>query len=104
MGYYSKYKLQTFPHLINTHLVAAGLRLDDNGAWTGEDTWYSFDDDLGRVSKEYPEIMFMVTRIGDEPMDIERRWYLNGEVRAFALQKDLDKLFPSFDDAPVVRR
>lgn len=63
-----------------------------------EVSWYNWHADMLALSNEYPEVLFEVTRHGEDAMDSERRWYKNGKCRAWELPA-FEDLCPKYEDA-----
>ena len=49
-------------------------------AWTGDTMkWYDHVDDMIALSKEYPNLIFMLEGVGEEFPDAWRKWFHNGQ-------------------------
>lgn len=44
--------------------------------------WYDHEKDMAALSKEYPNILFVLEGIGEEFPDAWRKWFHNGTVEA----------------------
>ena len=44
--------------------------------------WYGHEEDMTTISKEYPNILFVLEGIGEEFPDAWRKWFHNGAVEA----------------------
>ena len=44
--------------------------------------WYHHEEDMTTLSKEYPNILFVLEGIGEEFPDAWRKWFYNGTVEA----------------------
>ncbi len=44
--------------------------------------WYHHEEDMTTLSKEYPNILFVLEGIGEEFPDAWRKWFYNGVVEA----------------------
>lgn len=48
-------------------------------AWTGDTMkWYDHEADMTALSKEYPELLFVLEGVGEEFPDAWRKWFHNG--------------------------
>jgi hypothetical protein len=41
--------------------------------------WYDYDNDMKELSREYPNVMLVLSGEGEEPGDLWRAWYMNGD-------------------------
>lgn len=55
--------------------------------------WYSWREDLIKLSKAFPEFILQVRRDGEESEDIEMVWFHNGKVQGGPAKV----VFPDFD-------
>jgi len=61
--------------------------------------WYSWNDDLKGLSKEYPNLLFTLEGEGEEPGDLWKAWARNGksvtvDAKITYPEPDLDKVLP----------
>lgn len=53
------------------------------GRWTEEAMkWYDHEADMIALSKEYPNLVFVLEGVGEEFPDAWRKWFYNGVVEA----------------------
>lgn len=54
--------------------------LDDWGDnnWGMNAKWYNYDEDMCRLSAEFPDVLFTLTGEGEETTDMWRDWYKSG--------------------------
>jgi hypothetical protein len=45
-----------------------------------ECSWYEHEEDLLKISKDYPEVVFIIDGKGEDSGDIWREFYLNGKL------------------------
>jgi hypothetical protein len=43
--------------------------------------WYDHTEDMCRLSKEYPNVLFILTGKGEEPEDMWVKYFMNGKVQ-----------------------
>ena len=46
-----------------------------------EKKWYNYQEDLLRLSKQFPYLKIEVERSGEEMSDIEKTWFYNGQMQ-----------------------
>lgn len=46
-----------------------------------EKKWYDYQEDLLRLSKQFPYLKIEVERSGEEIADIEKTWFYNGQMQ-----------------------
>ena len=46
-----------------------------------EKKWYNYQEDLLRLSNQFPYLKIEVERSGEEMSDIEKTWFYNGEMQ-----------------------
>lgn len=65
--------------------------------WSSGDTWrwYDHDEDMIKVSKQFPDIMFELRGDGEESEDFWKTYYLNGKLQ-FA---PAAITYPDFDES-----
>lgn len=49
--------------------------------WRVRAKWYRHEDDMERLSLQFPSVIFQLDGCGEEGFDIWRMWFLNGESR-----------------------
>jgi len=102
MGYYTQYDLE----------LGSNERLDRDGiAEKFEDIsgfsmhsiddesmkWYDYDTDMQKLSKEYPEVLFIMTGIGEESDDNWRHYFRGGKSH----KVDAIVAYPPFDETEL---
>lgn len=45
------------------------------------DTWYEWNEDMLKLSKLYPDVLFELSGEGEESSDIWTYWYRNGQLQ-----------------------
>ena len=91
MGYYSEYRLdidlkntaytteELIAHLRDQNNYAARALLP-NGETAYSDTWYSSNDDMQTFSTHYPDVVFVLERLGHFFGDVEKCYFKNGKM------------------------
>lgn len=46
-----------------------------------EKKWYNYQEDLLRLSKQFPYLKIEVERSGEETSDVEKTWFYNGQMQ-----------------------
>lgn len=46
-----------------------------------EKKWYNYQEDLLRLSRQFPYLKIEVERSGEEMSDIEKTWFYNGKIQ-----------------------
>lgn len=89
MGYYTDYTITTDS---NTQELESEMKkfgfLDeyDEGSWGGDAKWYDWSDDMTKLSKKFPDVLFTIEGRGEDPTDIwgyyykDRKSYIQTEV------------------------
>lgn len=97
MGYYTYYNLEVRDLNTDepisealeaeiTRKLAVILELEDNEDTTFEDLffdelkWYDYEEDLEELSKEYPDLIFILSGEGEDREDVWRKWFCNGYI------------------------
>lgn len=57
---------------------AYGVRLDEE-IW--EITWYNNEKDVKELSKAFPDTVFLLERVGEEPGDLCQIYFKNGKMQ-----------------------
>ena len=87
MGYYTNYSLEVMPHSDaviekfrndNEH---AAYALDESGDSNEGTKWYDHNEDLTKLSKEFPNHIFLLEGKGEESGDIWKTYYKNGKLQ-----------------------
>lgn len=90
MGYYTRYELAigTDDPELEAKIRAEVIAESGYGA-IDQDTikWYGHDEDLIKVSKNYPDVLFTLDGEGEESGDVWRKYYKNGETECFSQQR-----------------
>lgn len=63
------------------------------GLEQGAVKWHEHDRDMFALSREFPNVLFVLTGFGEEPGDIWRKYYLDG----MGYLVNAQVVFPSFD-------
>lgn len=85
MGYYTYYTLKSEPNITNTKEFKNfferifGYELDS--ALEEECTWYNHEEHMREVSKNFPEVLFMLTGEGEESTDMWRKYFFNSKMQ-----------------------
>ncbi len=100
MGYYTKFELHTVDvktgspiTMMEEDAIAKRLweLIGGSGRYTPkciencldeEMKWYGHEEDMTTLSKEFPNILFVLEGIGEEFPDAWRKWFYNGTVEA----------------------
>lgn len=83
MGYYTNYNIKITP---DSDEVRAYIDADDNLSYAlDEDAdsckWYNHEDDMLRLSREFPDVLFELTGEGEGAGDLWRKYFKNGKVQ-----------------------
>lgn len=83
MGYYTWYRIEITPDSEEVRAfidAAANLSyaLDEDG---DSCKWYNHEDDMLRLSREFPDILFELHGEGEEAGDLWRKYFKNGKVQ-----------------------
>lgn len=96
MGYYTCYTLDVSDAPKETaekissrldEMEILGYALDDmyngDGHFTSSDAvkWYDHEDDIGKLSIEFPDVHFILTGVGEESGDFWEKHFINGSVQ-----------------------
>lgn len=69
---------------ITNRMVIEAMGGDRNG-WNPFDgdsqKWYEHEEDMIKVSKEYPDIVWILDGIGEEGLDLWRKYFYNGKIQ-----------------------
>jgi hypothetical protein len=86
MGYYTHYTLKSEPNIINTsefkekfNEICGDYTLDY--VLEEECKWYKNEEHMREVSKNFPEVLFMLTGEGEESGDMWRKYFFNGKMQ-----------------------
>ena len=100
MGYYTHYTLSVLDEKIGgwdmepyVTLLDLGYGLQPNGKPTQGCTWYDHNKDMKRLSKQFPEVVFVLSGEGEETGDLWKKYYKNGlmqECRAIITYDEYD--------------
>lgn len=105
MGYYTKYDLVVHPEqsiereteimraiAAKVYEVQPAAIADDEACWCFEESlkWYDHTNDMIEISKQFPNITFILDGEGEERSDIWREYYCNGEWEGV----DAEIIFP----------
>lgn len=89
MGYNTSYRLHVEdpPKGFTKKTLAKIIRSNENMSYALEEDgstadcckWYDCDEDMLNVSKQYPDVLFVLSGEGEESGDIWRTYYKNGK-------------------------
>lgn len=94
MGYETRYDLSKTNNSPSTHEIAK-LICDSNGYSSDTEymtsalehqwgiKWYKHEDDMIKVSENWPDIEFVLDGVGEEFPDVWRKVFKNGEISRF---------------------
>lgn len=51
----------------------------DEGSWSGDAKWYDWSDDMTKLSKKFPDILFTIEGRGEDSTDIWGYYYKDGK-------------------------
>jgi hypothetical protein len=54
--------------------------LEDCSKLTGEGKWYDHEEDMEKISSQFPGILFVLKGEGDESDDLWKNYFLNGQM------------------------
>ncbi len=60
--------------------------------------WYEWQTDMAALSRAFPDMLFTVEGVGDEPYDIWRAYFQNGLMQ----EAPGEIIFPPFDPARLI--
>lgn len=108
MGYYSYYELEVEGP--KEQLEKLTKLLNNEGDWhfpyyevhrayfeehRDSTKWYEYQDDLKRLSLEFPNLLFTLKRSGEETGDLEMSYYKGGKMQVCPAKITFDKYSPS---------
>lgn len=89
MGYYTRFKLTlpqvnviVLPEVVDiisrriSEISRYYIEIDQD---TQEIKWYDHDDDMKQLSKQYPNVLFLLSGVGEESLDLWQTYYQNGK-------------------------
>lgn len=92
MGYYTKYKLEVFPHpdkekelditdFLSLKIFGEGAKIRDhwNDYLVEEMKWYDYKHDMLELSKKFPGFVFKLCGEGEESNDLWECYFKNGK-------------------------
>jgi hypothetical protein len=100
MGYYTKFELHAVDVKTGSLITMAEEEAIAKSLWYltgGSDRytpksiegcldeqmkWYDHEEDMAALSKEFPNILFVLDGVGEEFPDAWRKWFYNGTVEA----------------------
>lgn len=89
MGYYTKHSLEV---LGQTDVDHEEEIFEQYGGVFEQDTkWYSFEGDMQEYSKKYPDLIFKVEGLGEEPLDYWIAYFKNGKMQMCPAQITFDE-------------
>ena len=101
MGYYTDYSIKTQPALPDVE-IAYGDSTDRRGELQLSSVkWYEHESDMVALSKEHPDVLFIVDGSGEEHGDVWRKYFKRGLVQKWNMTPstpdpfDESKLVPS---------
>lgn len=82
MGYYTDYTITTdnTTQELKGEMKKFGF-LDewDEGLWGGNAKWYDWSDDMAKLSKKFPDVLFTIEGRGEDSTDIWGYYYKDGK-------------------------
>ena len=103
MGYYTYYDLRLIGASADDEqkiverlreMGIIGYALHEDLSCAGEATWYSQDEDIAKLSVEFPHVHFIMVGEGDEREDVWERHYLNGMTQELHAEITIPGLDP----------
>lgn len=82
MGYYTDYTITAdngTPELKNEMKKFGFLDEWDEGLWGGNAKWYDWSDDMAKLSKKFPDVLFTIEGRGEDSTDIWGYYYKDGK-------------------------
>lgn len=87
MGYYAHYSINIYPYTdVDFRSISKAVNdtadirvLDHNGASYSSTKWYSWEDDMISVSKDFPNTIISLFFKGELSEDLARYHFYNGE-------------------------
>lgn len=106
MGYYTSYELnqtgckeENFENLEKEVDALNVFECGDAGiGWCGVAKWYDHDEDMIRISKQFPDVVFDLAGHGDDQDDIWKTYYKDGKMQEGAMYVVCE----SFDESKLV--
>lgn len=74
--------------------------IDENGATYDSVKWYNHDEDMIKLSLEFPEIVFTLHGEGEETDDRWKKYYLNGKMQE--ARAKITVVYDEFDKKKLV--
>lgn len=102
MGYYTDFELDyvTYPEL---DTVSWDIKRKIEKYLENQDLlnnlfnnckWYEHDEDMGRLSLEFPDVLFTLLGYGEDRGDIWKAYYLNGKMQDTPAQIIFEEFSP----------
>lgn len=104
MSYYTEYSLEVIvpksvDHIknIRNSIADADMSINSAGDTEGEAKWYNHEEDIKTYSKIYPEVLFILSGVGEELGDLWKKYFKGGKM-----QYEPAKIkFAPFDEAKL---
>ena len=86
MGYYTRYTLKSEPNIVKT--IEFKEKFDEicddytfDYVFEEDCKWYDHEEHMREVSKNFPEVLFMLTGEGEESGDMWQKYFFNGKMQ-----------------------
>lgn len=99
MGYYTDYELTYEPDDFVDEIDEALDKLGYSDLAAGHSMnmkWYNHERDMTELSKEFPDTVFILHGVGEEPGDMWKKRFVNGEME----EVRAEIVFPDFPPLP----
>ena len=85
MGYYSTFRITADGNPLDD-TMSESLNKISEGEWeyvqgNGEAKWYSLQDDIKALSRQFPAVHFLAERTGEESPDVQRYYAKGGLLK-----------------------
>lgn len=111
MGYYTTYELDQVKNPVDSEALEDYIReheeelyaLEPDGSSAESTKWYEHDEDMFKLSAEFPNTVFKLHGVGEEQGDEWEKYYHNGKL-IHTFKVILTILKPDLSNIPVYKK
>lgn len=105
MGYRTRYDLGVYQGdktIIDVLAIAQDFNgldyaIDYDGKSTKEVKWYNHENDLKKLSKDFPDLVFVLRGEGEDSADVWKKYFKNGRMQVCVAEL----VIPPFDESKL---